>query len=362
MEHFPMDHIVASGSWHDIGLQTGRDRRQLIRFSVNYVSSLPDYAFLHRGSPDAANLPDVYRRVKSFLDVKAPYLQQYLEGLAAGAEVPPEMLCAMNFRKAACGGQGGVSTDEGCSNLLFPDSEFGPLIGGNNDSFPISCIQTCRPDEGTPFICSTWPGMVTAWGGMNGEGLAICGASSRPLRPENQIKENRVMGLDAIGPPVRPLLGNCATIDDALSMLSTPELVSMNNYSMMERSGRGVQVQGIDPVSNHPKVVELGKDRGLCHGNFYPWEVQPDEFPRFPDLEPAFARWTSMRNGVDRFAGRYSFAAMKTILTGHDGDPKKGASVCNIGNALSMIAAPTQNKMFFAGPRPCVSGYHEFCL
>jgi len=357
-----MDHVVAHGSWHDIGLQTGRAQRQMVRFSINYISCLPDAARLHRGCPDVERLPEVYSQVKSLLDAKAPYLQQYLEGLAAGAEVPPELLCAINFREVAAGRQRDAANKGACSNVLFPDSDFGPLIGGNNDSFPISCVQSCRPDEGIPLICSTWPGMVTAWGGMNAEGLAICGASSRPLRPENQIKENRVPGLNSIGPPVRPVLAHCATIDDALNMLSTPELISMNNYTMMDRSGRGVQVQGVDPASNRLHLVELGNDRGLCHGNFYPWEVQPDEFSRFPDLESAFARWTSMRNGIDRFAGRYSFAAMKAILTGHDGDPAKCTSVCNIGNALSMISAPTQNKIFFAGPRPCVSGYHEFTL
>jgi hypothetical protein len=246
---------------------------------------------------------------------------------------------------------------------MFPDSEWGPLIGGTLDDDPIRFILTARPADGIDFCCIMWPGWVAGtWGGMNAEGLAVCGASAGALREENRPEHTgRIPGFHSLAPQ-RVLLRSCRTIEEALDHLSRPDSLLPGNLSLMDRSGRGVQVQGTELDGRTLRVFEMPEDRGMCHGNFFPWEISPEEYKEFPDRQDVFSRYTAMMDGIERYRGRYSVKGMREILTEHPGDPEKKHTVCNHGTIVAMIAAPTRGKLLFASRPPCVQGFEDYSL
>jgi hypothetical protein len=326
------------------------------------------YARYHLGSAALQSLAELADRVAGFLGEHYPEELAELNGIADGAGLDPALLMAANFPGAwdtVTAGSAGSPPPGGqrCSNLTFPDSEWGPLLGGTLDDDPVQFILTARPAEGIDFCCDMWPGKVAfAWGGMNRAGLAVCGASAAALREENRPPPTGgIAGLEGL-PPQRVLLRSCRTVDEALEHLSRPHSLLPGNLSLMDRSGRGVQVQGAERDGRTLKVFEMPRDRGMCHGNFFPWEISPDEYGEFPDRQDAFSRHTAMVDGIERFRGRYSVEGMKEILTEHPGDPEKNHTVCNHGTVLAMIAAPTYGRLLFASRPPCVQGFRGFAL
>ena len=359
---FRLDHVAAGGSWYEIGLAEGRSQRPAVKYTIYR------YAKYHAGSPGLRSLPELAERVAGFLGEHHPEELAELNGIADGAGVDPALLMAANFPgawKAVAGEVAGPepSPSEGCSNILFPDSEWGPLLGGTLDDDPIRFILTARPTDGIDFCCIVWPGKVAGtWGGMNAAGLAVCGASAHALREENRPETTgRIAGLSG-HLPQKVLLRSCRNLDEALDCLSRPDILVSANFSVMDSSGRGVQVQGTEKDGTTPRVFEMSDDRGMCHGNFFPWEIPPDEYGEFPDRQDAFSRYLAMVDGIERYRGRYSVDGMKEILTEHPGDPEKKHTVCNDATIVAMIAAPVQKRLLFASRPPCVHGFEDYSL
>jgi hypothetical protein len=357
---FSLDHIEAGGSWYDIGLTEGREERAAVKYT------LYRYAKYHSGDEGIVHLGETVDLVEGFLAHNFPQELDELRGIADGAGVDRALLLAANFPGAwtAVSRDSDVSQVGGrehCSNIMFPTSEWGPLLGGTLDDDPLRFILTCKPDDGIDFCCIMWPGWVACtWGGMNAEGLAICGASAGALTEKNEATQNeRIPGLEGLFCQ-RVILRSCANISEALELLSRPEIILPGNLSLMERSGRGVQVQGYEPGGRKPRVFDMQGDRGLYCGNFYPWEIGPEEFDRYPDHRDAFGRYLALMRGEEEYRDRYSVEGMKTILTRHEENLAGG--VCNNGTIIAMIAAPQRNKLLLASRPPCVQGFEDYSL
>ncbi len=360
MARFALDHLEAGGSWYDIGLTEGREERGTVKYT------LYRYAHYHAGSKGLRRLGETAELIEDFLAKHFPQELDELKGIADGAKVDRALLMVANFPSAWTTVSKGarVSSTSGydtCSNIMFPTSEWGPLVGGTLDDDPLRFVLTCRPKLGIDFCCIMWPGFVAcSWGGMNAEGLAICGASAGAMRRENQPRQRgRIPGLEGLMCQ-RVMLRSCSTVGEALELLARPEIILPGNLSMMDRSGRGVQVQGYLQDGRTPRVFEMPEDRGLYCGNFYSWEIGPEEFDQYPDKRDAFGRYLGLMRGEERYRGRFSVDGMKEILTGHEGDP--AGSVCNDGTVAAMIAAPQRDKLLFASRPPCVQGFEEYSL
>jgi len=292
--------------------------------------------------------------------------------VADGAEVDLSWLLAANFSEAldmvcADAESSPKVAGEKCSGLMFPQSEWGPIIGGTLDYQPIHYLLTARPEGGIPFCCVMWPGRAACtWGGMNEAGLAICGSSASVKRKENMWKDDRIQGLDTLSSN-RVLLRSCRTVEEALTRLSLAELSNPGNLGMQDSTGRGVLVQGYIGEAPRLRFREFDKETGTCWGNFFPWDIGPDDCDDIPEEErrlDAFARYAALKRVVEGNKGKYSVEAMKQVLTSHEGSEDKphNWSVCNDGTDIAMVAAPTQGKLLFASKPPCVQGFAEYSL
>ena len=354
-----LEYVEADGSWYDIGFAEGQAQRCMVKYVIYR------YACYHSNSSAWRVLDKVTEGVEEFLRSHHPEEWDELRGIADGAGVDLPLLVACNFPYAVSSFIGKNDTHsplprEQCSNIIFPTSEWGPLLGGCLDDDPLRFMLAGRPTNGIDFCCVMFPGWVACtWGGMNAAGLAVCGASSQPLLKKNKRSEKRVFGLDMLH-PMRVLLRSCRTVDEALERMAQSDLWAGDNYSIMDSSGRGVQVHGYVGNSLELRVVEMPEDRGICCGNFFTWEIIPEDFDRFPGKQDVFSRYSSLKRAVDGNLGAYSVDAMKAVLTSHEGDPKKVESVCNDGNIVSMIAAPTIGKLLFATRPACVQGFKEY--
>lgn len=359
-----MDHLEASGSWYDIGVAQGRDQRPMVKYTI-YC-----YASYHAGSSQRRALPAVIRKIERFLGRAFPNQLAEIAGIADGAGVDPGLLLASQFPEAMYATLG-VEYDppypgpsraaSACSTIMFPTSEWGPLLGGTLDDDPRRFLLTARPDHGLASCCILWPGWTFTWGGMNGAGLAICSASARPWHEENRFVDTRIGGFDMV-PPVRVLLTECQTVEQALARLREPTLGPVGNMGIIDASGRGVLIQGCQQRVGQLHVTELDRNaaaEGLCSGNFHLWDVDPDEFKDTPGCCDAVARYRALKAQLAHARGNYSIEAMKAILTSHDGEPEKKESICNDTQA-AMVAAPREGRLLFASKPPCVTGFIEY--
>ena len=354
-----LEYVEADGKWYEIGLAEGRSQHSSVKYTIYR------YASYHSESRIWTVLDKATDGVAEFLTNYFPEEWDEMRGIADGAEVDMPLLVAANFPQAIAriaGESKAVITParEQCSNIMFPSSELGPLLGGTLDDDPLRFILMGRPCGGIDFCCIMWPGWVAcSWGGMNSAGLAMCGASATPLLETSRRIDGRIFGLDMLS-PVRVVLRSCKTIDEALNKMSQSYLWAGDNYSLMDASGRGVQVYSHIGNSQNLRVVEMPEDRGLCCGNFPLWEINQDDFKSFPHKQDVFSRYLNLKKAVDDNVGRYSVEAMKAVFTNHKGDPEKLESVCNDGTIVAMMAAPTLGRLFFASRPPCVQGFREY--
>lgn len=356
----PIDHLILKGSWYEIGVAYGRAQRGIVRYTMRA------WATFHAGGRRLAVLSEYIRRSEKFLSEHFPSHLAEMHGIADGAEVDFPLVLAACFpagmESLADATLPGEPTRQ-CTSIMFPASEWGPLLGGTLDDPPIHIIMTVYPDEGIPYTAATWPGWTFGiWGGMNAKGLAICGASAKAHRPENRRTDRRIFGLDTVYPPT-VLLRSCATVSEALERMSAPDIMADNNYSLMDATGRGVRVQGYEGDSMKLRIVEMSAREGLCCGNFYTWELtgkDSKDFPEFPEKDAIFSRYRSVKRAVEKHKGNYTVDAMKHVLTSHEGDPDKLETVCNSHTDIAMVAAPQKGKLLFAHKPPCLTGFQDY--
>lgn len=365
---FRIENVKAEGSWYEIGLAQGRALRTPMRFTIGTFTKFKQH---HAGFPRVRALPEFARRVESFLSRSFPEEWAELNGMADGAEVDLSWLLASNFPEALDKVCAEVEpspnpAERNCSGLMFPQSEWGPIIGGTLDDPPIHHLLTARPEGEMAFCCVMWPGRVACWGGMNEAGLALCGASAAVKRKENLWKDGRTLGLNTLW-SARVVLRSCRTVKEALARMSQTELSNPGNLALLDSTGRGVLLQGYLGEAPRVRLQELEKEKGICWGNYFPWDIDPDDCDDIPEEErrpDAFSRYAALKRAVEQHQGAYSVEAMKTVLTSHEGpeDQPHGWSVCNDGTDIAMIAAPTQGKLLFASKPPCVQGFAEHSL
>lgn len=366
---FFMETLEVSGSWYDMGLAQGRAMRTLVHQTVH---ANVHFRKFHVGQSGLRALPELLRRLTPFMEKHFPEEWAELHGIADGAEIDFGWLVAANFTDALeyiVGEQAAAKpANSQCGGLMFPRSDEGPLIGGTLDCLPNRFWMTFRPTGGLAFQCITFPGLVFgSWGGMNTAGLALCGASGGPIRrAENRWVDKRIWGLDIVH-CINVLLRSCRTVAEALARLGEPDLCAAGNMGFLDRTGRGVLVQGYLKKPPHLRCIEMPADAGLCWGNFYyPWDTDPATFadrdtPEGKSPFDAFSRYASLRKAVDRPHGKYTLEAMKQVLASHDGAPGKphSYSVCNDSTDAAMIAAPQSGKLWLASQPPCVQGFRE---
>ena len=348
---FRMPHLRLAGTWREIGRAIGREFKHMVRWTIH------SYVVVHRGSAHERAFQGYVERAYSLFAEHRPEAIDEMLGIADGAEVDWRLVLAANgltglnsYVTRTASTNAAAAGSEQCSNLILPESEYGPLLGATLDCAPTRFLATIDPDDGYRATYPLWPGLVAStWGGMNERGFASAGASV----PQDS-KHEALVGVERLAPN-RRMLHRCDGVEQALAFLEAYPMPYEHNISMLDGSGRGSQVHGRDLHSGRLRVRELTPDQPLACGNVYPWEADRE------DVHFANERAVRSRLGaLSRVARPFSFDAMRRVLTSHEGDPAAFESVCNSGNNVAMIAAPVQRELWFATRPACQTGFESY--
>ncbi|MFX0015067.1 MAG: C45 family autoproteolytic acyltransferase/hydrolase [Promethearchaeota archaeon] len=156
---FPL--IVLEGKPTDIGFQHGRILKKRIKSTINWYKNI-----LHKKDPEIFSLATHFR--SEILEFNPNYCDE-IEALAAGAEVDPLWIYALNSRSEI------MSTFKNeCTTVFFRNSA---LLGQNWDWAQelekLAIIFKIKPENKPQILMMSEPGIIGKIG-FNSKGLGVC--------------------------------------------------------------------------------------------------------------------------------------------------------------------------------------------
>jgi predicted choloylglycine hydrolase len=249
----------------------------------------------------------------------------------------------------------GYILQHGCSNVVFRNSDLGPILGKNtdlgmNDSDYLE-MKRVYPAEGYAFVAYSYAG--TTWAqGLNERGLATGGSSVHP-----KVKNASATGLsDCI--LTRLVLQHCATVDEALAFLARhPHVGKGMNFIVMDGTGDAAVVEA---APGHQVAHRIQGDTLFCT-NFYV-SGKIEMHPETQYLANARARYEIFRRELSG-SPALTFDSMKSLLRRHE----EPVSVCQhikdgFNSVLSYIAVPREKALWFTDGHPCEREYERLAL
>jgi predicted choloylglycine hydrolase len=249
-----------------------------------------------------------------------PYFLPEISGISRGSNIPLEKLHLLLF-------SGGIrlylENDCGCTDIIFPDSDTGPLLGKTHDATTPdtgnAIVRLIRHESKNTILCVTRPDGISTMTGLNNKGLAIGEAS---LHFHDRNKHGTIRNL-----LLRPVLHECGDVPEAVEFLKDhPTMVNGFNFALVDNEGKAAIVERSpsalhvrwcdgNPIfcTNHavsPHIRALGKSRGELADN------NSDE--RFNNLDKLL-----LNNNIS-----LSLDSLKRVLAFHD---KKGG-ICQHGD------------------------------
>jgi len=225
-----MIYVETAGTPYEIGRQYGEKlANQVRRFIKDVVKNL-DRRFEHEPMQKAL------QTMLNVLEHDFPYLIDEMRGMADGAK--------LNFKDVTLGnlssGLGAyIGEKEGCSNIIFTESNHGPILGktldGSKPESDTGVVRIIRPTEGRTVLCETRIGGISTETGINDEGLAVGESSIHfyTVNPRGIIRN--------ILP--RLILQECANVEEGIQFLSRyPVLRFGFHFALVDKAGNAAVV------------------------------------------------------------------------------------------------------------------------
>jgi len=344
----------AKGPARELGRQHGAQARAQIRGLLDYL-----------GYTLKLSRAQLHVRALRFLPLferYAPHLVEEIHGLAEGAGIPVAEALAVQIR-----GELAQVQDEGCTTFVISSRGAASgqvLIGQNSDVEPemedLAYVLRLEPDQKPAMLMWTFGGMI-GYHGLNSAGVAHF-ANSLGGGPAWK------MGLPHY--PLKRLMLEQRSFDDALGVLRQAPVCSSGNYVLCDGAGR------IADVELTPDGFALQTDDGegfIAHSNHFvcsPYACQATDAASVPD---SFGRLSRMRQLFKGRVGKLTVGDLKTFLADHDGAPTSicrhahdgpdHPSVSHRGHTVaSMIAEPAAGRLHISRGNPCVAQYTTYKL
>lgn len=336
-----MFHLTSGDDDRAAGLNQGREFRHLIRAYVDR------YTHYHTGQFDerraAAALDDEASRYRSVF----PNLVRRIEGLAEGAQLPFLDVFAIQSRFFV---RQARPQPEGCSQMVWPDSDRGPMLVGLIDADPGNYFVHQRADRSV-YVCHA--AFMHGGRGINRAGLAV-GMSSCSAGMVLAEQYERLMVVAALAEA-------CSTTGEAIDFLR--RYPCQSNFTFADAAGRVALVQALgESVS----VTETAPgESGLAVTNHY---TDPDLQRRVCALRAieAYPINNNTRCRLDWFEqvchayrGAYTFELAQSAVRSHHGFPH---SVCNDLTVCATIATPDDRAFHVAEHPPCRRTFTRYAL
>lgn len=320
-----------SGTPYEIGLITGEETREEIKDYMDRISPLTG---------------DNWRgRIGVFVQTLEKYTPDILEemkGIAKGANVPLDEILRINLPVT----YEGVNLDE-CTNIAFKDSDYGPILGKNNDEGDLLkpvCTRIIKLNKGIPLVSISFCGMLFTGDSMNAEGLSVGHSSvGSVFQRRESMPGIRIWAYEA--------MKKCKNTKEYVEMMTSLPL-----------SGKGYSILCIDrekdmcSLEAPVPLVQIRRSEGadgMNCVNYYQLETLKDADKRTAaGKENAIARGKFLDKALNE--GKNSLSKMKSLLR-HHGNPSicrhKGEDLSD--TVFSFICIPAHNRFLYLEGYTC---------
>ena len=203
------------------------------------------------------DLNKVYSYISRQLKADFPYLIEELHGMAEGANLDFDSVAMANLapaygafinrkdgQKSKFGCPVGIGFDdfpgEGCTNIIFPESDGGPILGRTLDAstpeLELGYVRLIAPEIGYRLICFTSVSGLITNSGVNEHGLGVGDASLHfpSVNPRGVIRNFLP----------RLILQNCANVEQGIQFLSKyPVIRHGYNFALVDKKGHAAIVE-----------------------------------------------------------------------------------------------------------------------
>jgi len=350
--------LESRGSFKDIGEHIGKLLTDQIQEKISTSLEIADKKY----KTDRVKLS--VERLKTSFQRNYPYLWEEIGGICSGANVDLLQFITHIFRP-------GIAVfneaDDGCSDIIFPRSNVGPLLAKCHDATSpkagLAVIRIIRCQEKNHILCVTQPDGISSMNGMNDKGLAVGEAS---LHFYTTNKSGTVRNL-----LIRPILHECDNVKEAVEFLDEhPPATAGFHFALVDQSGNAAIVERSPTEQN----VRWSKGEPIfCTNHTATPFMRAKEKSRGEEGDQSSdTRYNNIKNltSADQFA--QSLNSLKEVLTYHDekggicqhGDPSfKGRnSYYPMFTQRAFINVIEKRKLLLVNGSPCSKEFMEFEL
>ena len=350
--------LESAGVSSEIGLKYGEAFRSQLGEAVGRTNAAL------AGRYEAAQVEQAAKLMGESFSRTFPYLWDELEAIGAGGGILPADL----QRHVFSAGIGKFPEDDGCTDVIFPRSEKGPLLGKTHDATSpgpgTAVVRLIRHTSMGTVLCVTRIDGLSTMTGMNEKGLAI-GEASIHFHSVNKTGTIRNLLL-------RPVLHECSDVYEAVEFLAAhPPLSAGFHFAMVDASGNAAIVERSPTDQN----VRWSKGEAIfCTNHAATPSVRALEKSRGPEGDRnSDARYENLKKLTGGTGFEFTLDSMKEILRFHGatggicqhGDPeykREQQLFYPLFTQRAFINIVKSGMLLVANGNPCHTDYLEFFL
>jgi len=352
--HRDLSWIQLRGSPKEIGRTYGKAFKQI--FIAHSEALRERLKFYDSVSLEEARLNQLETLQKHF-----PYLAEEMNGIAEATCLDPRIVQLAHVTidrvvKESIAPRPKLDGDQknDCSNVIFTNSDRGPLLGktldGSSKNGPDRLMAKISPKNGHGMLVMMYLGKLNAETGVNEKGLAV-GNSSIHFNSMNPRGINRQL-------LIRLLLQECANTEEGIEFLKKYGPINSGyNFMLLDKNGDAANVERspTDYCIRRPRKGVL-----FCVNHCVCKNMTRDERPAM-GMERHLnskARWANFQSITSREDFEMAFETMKNILRNH----ASPGGICQHGFAgmytsTSFILIPLERNMLFTVGNACQSEF-----
>jgi isopenicillin-N N-acyltransferase-like protein len=305
-----------------------------------------------------------------------PYLIEEMRGMAEGARLDFETITLINFSagfgtfikpknedKSSFGCPWGnlslIDTEsDGCTNVIFPKSDYGPIMGrtldGSTSNLSAGVVRHIRPLNGNSVLCFTQLNGLSTVHGINNKGLAVGESSLHfpTLNPHGIIRNHLP----------RLMLQECATVTEGIQFLSRhPVMRHGFHFALLDKEGSAAIVER-SPTEMY--VRHSSDDPIFCTNHCSTPAMRKLELSRGPVGDKnSDERYKSLEQLTSQTDFKMTLNNLEKIIQYH----KVPGGICQHGDLemytrRSFLVIPNQGKLLISNGPGCATKYHDFIL
>jgi predicted choloylglycine hydrolase len=351
-------YIKNRGNFSSIGLSYGSEIK-------SELTEIIDKSILSRKRQfSSISINDALATIGNGFQKNYPYLWDEMEGICTSSGIS-----SVNFQIYLFGpALRIIIEDNGCTDIIFPDSDKGPVLGKTHDATTpkpgLAVVRSIRSDTLNHVLCVTRADGISTMTGLNDKGLAVGEAS---LHFYTNNKSGTVRNL-----LLRPVLHECDNVKEAVEFLSGhPPVTAGFHFALVDVSGNAAIVER-SPTEQNVRW-STGEAIFCTNHTATPFMRKKEKSRGKEGDRNSDTRYHNMVKLTQDNHFHLSFQYLKEILTFHDkiggicqhGDPdyqREKQSFYPLFTQRSFInIVKTCNLLVSNGP-PCLNEFLEFSL